>query len=152
MADNSHETRGDVGNEHRDEERADLARTPLSVNVVLLLETFQAADAAAEDDADAVRIVHPRIGERGIGHRLSRAGDRVLRVSIRSLRFLPIHVLQWIEALHLARETNGELGRVELRDGSGARYALDERAPGRRHVVTDGRNRPETGDDDPTFH
>jgi hypothetical protein len=40
------DARRDVGDEHRDEERADLARPRSRVDVVLLLEALQAADAA----------------------------------------------------------------------------------------------------------
>ena len=29
---------------------------------------------------------------------------------------------------------------------------VEQRTPGRRHVVADGRDRPETSDDDPTLH
>ena len=45
------EPRRDVGDEHRDEERRDLARPALPVDVVLLLEALEAADAAADDHA-----------------------------------------------------------------------------------------------------
>ena len=147
-----HEAGRDVGDEHRNEERADLARPALAIDVVLLLEALEATDAAAEDHADAIRIVHGRIGECRVGHCLCRAGQGVLCVGVSTLGFLPIHVLQWIEALHLTREAHGELRRVELRDRAGSRNAVDKGTPGRRHVVPDGRDRPKTGDDDPTLH
>src|SRR5690348_5359383 len=146
------EARGNVGDEHRDEEWADLARPALPIYVVLLLEALQSTDAAAEDDTDAIWIILARIGERGIGHRLRRAGQRVLRIRVGALRFLAIHVLQRIEALHLAGEAHGKLRRVELGDCRRAGDAVDDCAPSRRHVVADRRDRPETGDDDSAFH
>src|SRR5215467_407083 len=43
-----HQAGGDVGDEHRDEERADLALPALAVDVVLLLERLEAANTAAD--------------------------------------------------------------------------------------------------------
>ena len=72
----------------------DLARPALAVDVVLLLEALQPADAAAEDDAGRVGVVAVAVVEPGVVHRLHRRGDRVLRVQVGALRFLPLHVLR----------------------------------------------------------
>jgi len=118
---------------------------------VLLLEALQATDTAADDDAGAVDVVVAR-REPGIGHRLDRRGDGVLCVQIRPLRFLPLHGLERIEALHLTGEADGKCGGVELRDAGGTRHPLLHGAPSRRHVVSERRDGTETGDDDPTSH
>ncbi len=123
----------------------------LAVDVVLLLERLEAADAAADDDADAIRIVRRAVVESRIGHRLDRRGDRVLGEQVGSLGLFALHVDERVEALYLAREPNRKGGRVELRDRAAAGNPLGDCAPSRRHVVADWRDRPHPGDDDPAF-
>ena len=81
----------------------------LAIDVVLLLEALQAADAAADDDAGAVGIV-PLTRRRSPASVIActDAAIGVLREEVRALGFLALHVLQRIEALHLAGEAHGE--------------------------------------------
>src|SRR4029078_393514 len=95
---------------------ADLALAALAIDVVLFLERLEAADAATDDHADAVRIEAGRVLEAGIRHRLCRRGNGVLREEIRALGFLPLEVHERIEMLDFTREANREGRRVELRD------------------------------------
>src|SRR6476661_1970562 len=141
----------DVGDEHRDEERRDLPRPAFAIDVVLLLEALQPADAAAEDDAGGIGIVAVSGPELGILHGLDGSRDRVLRVSVGSLGFFSIHVLERIEPFDFAREPHRELARVELGDRRRAGAPVDQRTPGRRHVVADWRERTDPGDDDPSL-
>jgi hypothetical protein len=113
---------------------------------------LQPTDPAAEDDPGLLAIVPVAVRETGIGHRLHRRRDGILGVVVGALRFLAIHEVERVEVLHLGGESDGELRGVELRDRRRPRAALDERTPGRRHVVTDGRDSPEASDDDPTLH
>jgi hypothetical protein len=119
---------------------------------VLLLERLEAADAAAEDHAEAVLVELAELGEAGVAHGLHGARDRVLRVRIGALRLLPVHRAHGVEPLELAGEPDGELRGVELRDRGRPGAPLEHGAPGRRHVVADGRDRAHTGDDDPSLH
>ena len=141
----------DVGDEHRDEEGADLALPALAVDVVLLLEALEATDTAPDDHPGAIRV-EGALGEPRVRHRLDGGSDRVLRVRVGALRFLPLHGPERIEPLQLARELHGEGGRIELRDSCGTGNAGLQGAPSRRHIVADRRNGPETRDDDPTPH
>ncbi len=142
----------DVSDEHRDEERGDLSDSALPVDVVLLLEALQSADAATDDDADAIRVHPVPLDKVRVGHGLARRGNRVLRVLVRSLRFLPIHVVERIEAFHFSGEPNGKLRCVELGDWRGSRLPFYQGPPGRRHIVTDGGNHPHASDDDSSLH
>src|SRR5450759_5411673 len=146
-----HDARGNVSNEHRDEEGADLVRPALAVDIVLLLEALQPADAAANDHSQAIDIVAPA-SQAGVRHRLHGRGDGVLRVRIRPLRFLPLHDLERIEALNLAGEAHRKRRGIELRDSGRPRHAILQGAPSRRHVVAEGRYGTKTSDDDPTSH
>jgi hypothetical protein len=66
------------------------------------------SDAAANETPGAVDVVGAG-REPGVGHRLDRGGDRILRVQIRPLGLLPLHRLQRIERLHLTREAHGKV-------------------------------------------
>jgi len=144
---------GDVGDEHRNEEWRDFAGAALAVDVVLLLEALETADAAADDDTDSVGVDAVRsVSESGIGHRLSRARDCVLGVLIGPLCFLPLHVVERVEPFHFRRKFHREIRCVELGDRCRARLSSDERLPGRRHIVADGGNGPHASDDDSSLH
>ena len=141
----------DIRNEHRDEERADLAGPSLPIRIMLLLEALQPSDAAADDDAQAIHVVRTA-RETRVRHRLDGGRDRVLRVRVRALRLFPLHRPERIESLQFTGESHGKRGGIELRDCRRARDTVLQGTPRRRHVVPDRRYGTETRDDDPTSH
>jgi hypothetical protein len=119
---------------------------------MLLLEGPQTADAAADDYSGTVRVVAVACGEPRVLHRLNGGGDCILRIRVGALGFLAIHEQHRIEPLHLRSEAHRETARIKLRDGSRARLPREDRVPSRRHVVADGRDASDAGDDDPPPH
>src|SRR5512132_53012 len=118
---------GDIGDEHWDEEGRDLSNPALPVDVVLFFEALEAPDTAADDDANAVGVDPiTAVGQARVRHGLPGAGDRVLGVLVRAFRLLALHVVERVEPLHLRSETDWKFGRVELRDGRGARFSFDQ--------------------------
>src|SRR4029077_7244571 len=110
-----------VGDEHRDEEGRDFPYTAFPVDVVLLFEALEPANAAADYDADAIWVHTVPLNEAGVGHRLPGRRDGVLCILIRALRFLSIHEVERIEPLHLGGESNGKFRCVKFGDRRGSR-------------------------------
>src|ERR1019366_5160421 len=147
-----HDSRRDVGDEPRDEERGDLALPPLAVAVVLVPEAAEPADAAPDDDARVVRRISLALPEPRVVHRLHGGGHRVLRVRIRALHFLPVHAHERVESLQFTRKSNGPVRGIELRDRSRPRLAVENGGPRRRDVVSDWRHTPDAGHNDAPVH
>ena len=112
----------DVGDEHRDEERADLARPALAIDVVLLLEALEAADAAADDDAGPVGIVVAPSSSPASRHRL-RPTRRPRTACTGRPAWLPCDPCTAADRSPSPRRRSapGNVGRVELRDRRRAR-------------------------------
>jgi len=142
----------DVGDEHRDEERRDLPRSALAIDVMLLLEASQPSDPASDNDADTIGIQSVRLGQAGVFHCLVGCTNRVLCELVSPFGFFPIHVGQRIEIFDLRRELDRKIRCVEMRDRCGSRFSIQQRTPSRRHVVSDWRYRSHAGDDDPSTH
>ena len=135
---------GDVGDEHRDEEGRDLARPALAIDVVLLLEALEAADAAADDDARCARDRSRCPSSRPASlHRLhARRRPRTACTGPpASLPSGPCTRAGSKPFTSQAKRT-GNVRRVELRDRRRARLPVEQGTPGRRHVVADGRDAP----------
>src|SRR5690606_35105450 len=144
------EPRGDVGDEHGNEERADPLRSALEHDACLLLERADPADPAPDDHADPVAVqAIELVGEPGILDRLLGDGNGELREAVGAAYLLAVEVLLRLEVLHLAREADVEpLRRVELRDRRCPAPALEQRGPGTRYVVAHGCDQPDAGHDD----
>ena len=71
----------------------------------VVLEGLHAADAAADDDAGALRVGEPALQPR-LGDGLVGRPEGVLREEVVAPGFLLVDVLQRVEPLHLAGEAD----------------------------------------------
>ena len=125
------ERRSDVRHVHRHEERRHPTRPLLEQGATVLLEGLEAARAGADEHAGAPQVqLIPIVHEARVGHRLLRCADRELREQVVAADFLLVQELGRVEALDLAGELHGALGRVEARDRARPRSAGDEALPG----------------------
>ena len=83
-----------------------------------------------------------------VGLGLARRGEHEVREPVHAANLLLVHPVGRVEVLHLAGEVHGIVGVVELRDRSGAGLSGEQIRPRRLHVVPEGRDRAQPGDDD----
>src|SRR5207344_802523 len=88
----------------------------------------QAADPGADRAPDPGRV--GRDVEVGVGDRLRRRGDGELREAVRLPDRLPVHVLERVEALHLAGDVRRALRHHEFLDAGDARPPGADALPG----------------------
>ena len=124
------EARRRCRDEHRDEERRDPVGPLVSVGGAVVLEGLHAADAAADDDAGAIRGRARFSASPACVTAWCAAAMRVLGEEVVALGFLAVHVLQRVEPLHLAGEADLKRGGVELRDRRGPGPAREQAGPG----------------------
>src|SRR5690606_16817127 len=93
--------------EHRYEERRNPSRSVLQECGMLQLEGVEASTVAADDNAGLLRVEVPVL-QPVISHPQHRSSYRILRVHVRSLCLLAIHVPGRIEILYFAGKTNRE--------------------------------------------
>jgi hypothetical protein len=84
----------------------------------------------------------------GILHRLDGSRQPVVDEGIHVAGFLGGHVVLDLEALDLARELAGQVGRVEAGDPVDATAAGDDGVPAIGHRVAHGTDEPQARDDD----
>jgi hypothetical protein len=116
---------------------------------LLLLDERQAADSRADAHADAL-LVAAIVVETRIGHRLDRRHEAVVNECIVAARFFRRQVFADVEILHFGGDARGERRGVEARDRPDARARASDRLPRRGDADADGRDDPQSGDDDAT--
>ena len=136
----------EVRDDRRDRERADPVRATLAEHVVALLERLEAADPGRHRGADPVSLLLDL--ELRVGDRLPRRREDQVREAVHPPRRLAVDPVGRVEVLHLAREVDGIVGVVELRDLTGARLAGEQARPGRLDVEPERRHCAQPGDDD----
>ena len=85
--------RGDVGDEHRDEEGGDPVGTLEDVGGAVVLEGLHPADAAADDDAGALRVGERCLRSPACVTAWWAAAEGELGEEVVAPGFLPVHVL-----------------------------------------------------------
>ena len=139
---------GDIADHRGYEQRAHTLRALLEQGLEPALELVDAADAAAEDDRHARRVLVLH-GKARLRDRLVRGDDRVLHEALEAARLLLREaVLGGIEAADLASIVDLVVGRVEALDGADAAFAAHDRLPQRLHADTRGRDRAHAGNHD----
>ena len=139
---------GDIADHRGYEQRAHTLRALLEQRLEPALELVDAADAAAEDDRHARRVLVLH-GKARLRDRLVRGDDRVLHEALEAARLLLREaVLGGIEAADLASIVDLVVGRVEALDGADAAFAAHDRLPQRLHADTRGRDRAHAGNHD----
>ncbi len=118
---------------------------------MLVLELVEAADAAAEDDAAAVRVFLGEI-QTAVGDGLDRGHQGELAESIQMAGDLGLQRRHRVELLHLPAKVDLERGGVELLDRRDAALAREQGLPVARDVRRQRVDRPQTGDDDAPRH
>ena len=131
----------------RDEERRHTVGSALPEDVRLLHDPRQVADRRADDDADTSRI-HPV--DPGVAPGFLCRPQREEDVPAHPSSLLVRGDRGRVEALHLARDPDRELARVEGLDEVDAALAGDRGTPRRRRVEADRRDRTQPGDGDPS--
>src|SRR5262249_31068980 len=133
-------TRGGVGDHLGDDERADLARAALQEAGVLLLPLVEAADAAAQDGAAAVRVllreVQAAVLDGGDGRHQGELGE-----AVEVAGGLAVEDGGGVEVLDLAAELDLEGGGVELLDRRDAAAAGTQPLPESPDVLPEGVDR-----------
>ena len=127
---------------------ADAPHTALQHGAVLLLNRFEPADAAADDDAALAGILDGEVDPR-IGDGAHRSGNRELGESVHPLGVAVIDaVLRGIERGALAAEVHGEGGGVPPLNRPDAAAAGPQRVDQFIYAVTQRRDETHAGDDD----
>jgi hypothetical protein len=142
---------GDVRDEHGNHERRDALGAAFEQDGVLLLGGVQAADAGADEHADFIAV---RLGQikAGIQQGLVAGENAKLREAVGALEFLGRGKRGGgIEVLDLGGNLAIEAGGVEGADPVNAALAGRDLAPERVHLLPEGGNHPEAGDDNPAF-
>src|ERR1700733_7169953 len=66
-------------------------------------------------------------------------------------RFLLVHEIQWIEVLHLGRESNGKTRRIEAGDGSHSALAVQQVVPDFGRGISHPAYKTDACNDDPSY-
>ncbi len=130
-----------------DERRGDGARPLLAQGVEVVDHQRLAAGARAEDDPDLGPVLVGEL-EAGVGERLLGGGDAEVHARLAAAGGLGVHPVGGHEVVDLAADLGVVRGRVEPGDRAQAGHAVDEVGPGGLHVVADGADDAEAGDDD----
>ena len=119
---------------------------------VLIFERFQTADAAADEDAEAIAIHFIKV-DAGIAHRTFCCGHREMRKPIRPLVFLGIVKNRLrIEIANLARDAAIVARGVEARDLDNPAASFEQVLPEGLKLEAQRRGHANAGDDDPAVH
>ena len=153
-----------VGDEHGDGHRGEAAGALLEEGLVAGAVNFLAADANAEDAADTLGVdalgelgadglpgVVDALGEGGVAGvdpGLLGGGDGVLGEAGDALGLLGVDVLGDIEVADLAGDLDVEAGSVEALNGLDAATAGTDAFPVGLHIIAQGGDAAQTGDDD----
>ena len=135
-----------VGDHHRDQQRVGAVRSLVEQLVRLDVQSLQAADTAGHDGADPLGL-RAGVEVRVVGG-IDRRGHRVAAEEVQPARLALVDVVLGDEALDLGGDVHLVAGGVEAGDLAHARLAGHEPAPEGVHVVADGRDDAQTGDDD----
>src|SRR5690606_29302175 len=103
-------------------------------------------DVVADASLVVLGLVQARSGER-----LDRRGDAVMDERVHLLHVFRRHPRGRIEIAYLARDAGRERARVEMGDRTDAAVAGTDVRPRRVHVVADGTDQAEAGDDHATL-
>jgi len=102
----------DIGNEHRNEERADAAGPALEKDLALPLKNLHAANAGAQNNPVAVAIELFKIDAR-IGHAHLRRDHSELGEAVHPARLLGLNIIRHREIPDLARYPGIESGGIK---------------------------------------
>ena len=142
---------GDVGDHHRNDERRDARRRLRQQHLILRFDGAETTDAAADHDADAMRIEAVRI-EAGILRRQLRRRHGELEVAVRTAGVLVIvEVAGGIKVHHLATDFAVVLRGVHGLEPADAAFACQDVLPKVVFGVADGGEDSHAGDDDATL-
>ncbi len=142
-----------VADQHRDGEGGNARGTFGEQDGVLILQSFQAADAAAHDRAEAGAVDFLHI-HAAVGHRHFRRRHGQLRKTVRSPGVLRIlEKIFWLEVANFAADLAIVVRGIEGLDPLNAADAVFEIAPKSLDIVADRRDRAEARDNDSAiFH
>ena len=141
-----------VRDDHRHEERRDLARAALEHALDLLLDGADAADARSDIDAEALRLDGAFSIEAGILHGFVRGDERKLREAVVVLCLCLAEHGFSVEALDLGCDLDAEIRRIEGRDLADAALAGNQGIPALVCSETDGRDSADAGNDNSAVH
>ena len=135
---NGHLAGADIGDPHRNEERADSIRPALTHQEHVVEQCRHAAESRAQDHAGSLgkRSVHPARKPRLI-ESLARRHETELDVSIRSSHVLTIKHATRIEVTDLAGDPRGEAPGVERLDRPDSGSTREQAVPCRRDIVAE---------------
>ena len=140
-----------VRQHHRDEERANAARSSIVEDRHLLRERLDPADAAAHEHRDAPGVLFRHVQTRVL-HRFERGNARELCVPVDTPRLLASQSGSGIEPDDLCGDSGFKPVSVERLDVVDPRPAFHESLPGRSAVEANGADDPETGYNDAFCH
>src|SRR6185503_16687666 len=142
-----HLSGADIGDAHRDEERADPVRSAGGVDRDALDERPDTAQPGPEDHAGppGLLALHAR-GQARLVHGLTRGHQPELDVAVRPPHLLLVEDAGGIEVLDLTGDPGLEAGRVEGRDPGDPRAAGDHPVPRGGDIVAERRQHPHARD------
>ena len=140
-------TGGEIDNCGGDKERGNAARSMFEQVLVLALDDFKAADAAADVDTHTLGVFFGDF-ESGRLQRVFGSRDRKMDKTTHLLDLFFLDEARGIEVLDLARDAAIEQRRIERFDNGNAVPALKQRLPGLFGVVSNGREQTDAGDYD----
>ena len=128
----------DVGDAHRDEERADPVRAALGVDRDVVGQGADAAEARAEDDPGRLgQGAFEPLGQAGRVHRLARGDEAERDVAVRPAELLAVEDMARVEVADLAGDLRGDPRRVERGDRPDAAAPGGDAGPRARDVVAE---------------
>ena len=136
----------EVRDDRRDRERIHPVGPALKELVVAVLERLQAADPRRDRGADPAGFLLDL--EPGVGNRLPSRREDQVRETVHASSRLALDPLGRIEVLHLAREVDGVVAVIELRDLGRAGLARKQARPRGLDIEPERRHRAQPGDDD----
>ena len=141
----------DVGDAHRDEERADPVRAAQGVGGDPVDERPDAAEAGPEDDPGPLgELALEPLGQAGLVERLAGGDQAELDVAVGAALLLAVEHAARVEVADLAGDPRRQPRRVEGRDRADAGAPGDQARPGGGDVVAEGGDHAHAGHDDAT--
>src|SRR5579875_685169 len=132
---NGGKSRRPIDNHHVNEEWADAAWPSFKKDTELIVQRYQATNAAADVNADVVSVLFGDLQTRLDKGLLSSSNcDMLIRVA--AANFFAVHIEGWIKVPDLRAEMNTKLARIISGDLGHARFALAKRFPARGQVVS----------------